>query len=216
MTYSELVYEIKNAAEAISNINSFTTKDVYEAYNEANIEYSNIAVGLETANRTSNTIQYNCIIYYADRLLQDASNKLAIHDDGIRNIQAILNMLPDEISYNTPVVYTTFEQEFSHYLAGVYARITFEVEFDFGACDIDIDTDIPDVYLIRENGVYKVDKYDYVQVDVEGRKDPVLQSKDASAYANSDREVKPDEGYDGLDKVTIKGIKAMDAETTIT
>lgn len=135
MNYTKINSEIEKAALAQPNVNTYTEGDVYENWHK-NIKYSAVNMGLESATRTGSTIVYNVILYYADRATSDNANKLNIYDDGINVIQSILDAIPDEIGYATPIEYTPFEQSFEDVLVGCYARISLECEYDLGRCGL--------------------------------------------------------------------------------
>lgn len=136
MNYIELIDHIKSIAERVNLVHSFCDGDVYTNWNTGTIKYGSVNVGLETITRSANTVTYNLVLYYGDRLLQDRSNINSIWVDGLNVLQSIINGLPDEVSYESPITYTPFEQKFADYLAGMYVRIGIEAEYDLGACEI--------------------------------------------------------------------------------
>lgn len=81
------------------------------------------------------------MLYYGDRLLKDGSNRNAIFDDGVSVLLTLLDKLPDELTYQTPVVFTPFEQQFSDNLAGVYCQVIFETEYELGTCGLETKED---------------------------------------------------------------------------
>jgi len=50
----------------------------------------------------------------------------------------LLEHLPDEYDYITPVQFTPFEQQFADNLAGVYSQVIFETEYDLGKCGLEL------------------------------------------------------------------------------
>jgi len=127
-----------NAAKKIHNLNSFSDNDIYDEWIKPNIRFSALNVYLQNVVRTESTIQYNVMIYYGDRLLQDCSNRNAIFDDGVNIILTMLESLPDDISYDTPVQFTPFEQQFADQLAGIYCTVNFEVPYEIGKCGLEL------------------------------------------------------------------------------
>ena len=136
MNYIELLKEINKAAKRIKLVNSVFDGDVYTNWNTETVSYGSVNIGLEDMTKSENTITYNLILYYGDRLLQDKSNMNSIWVDGFNVLQSIINGLPDEISYKTPITYIPFEQKFGDYLAGVYVRVGIEVDYDLGSCEM--------------------------------------------------------------------------------
>ncbi|MBQ0111994.1 MAG: hypothetical protein KBT03_02585 [Bacteroidales bacterium] len=168
MNFTQLITEVQKVALKQHNVNSFSSEDVYEYWNRPHTQYASVNIGLESADRTENTIIYNCVLYYGDRLLQNASNKIAIQDDAVKVLQGIISNLPDEITYYTPINYTIFEQEFADYIAGAYCRVRLETEFDQGNCSLDDYIEELKTLYVTENGIFNVAGYDQVEVHVEG------------------------------------------------
>lgn len=168
MNYTQLITEVQKVALKQHNVNSFSSNDVYDEWNKPHTQYASVNIGLESADRTENTIIYNCVLYYGDRLLQNASNKIAIQDDAVKVLQGIISNLPDEITYYTPINYTIFEQEFADYIAGAYCRVRLETEFDQGNCSLDDYIEELKTLYVTENGIFNVAGYDQVEVHVEG------------------------------------------------
>ena len=65
-------------------------------------------VGIENIWRNANTIQYDVVFYYADRLLQDNANTNAIYSDGVNVLQSIINLLEEDVDIAYPIQYTPF------------------------------------------------------------------------------------------------------------
>ena len=166
MTFTQLITEVQKVALKQHNVNSFSSDDVYEYWNRPHTQYASVNIGLESADRTENTIVYNCVLYYGDRLLQNASNKIAIQDDAVKVLQAIISNLPDNITYYTPINYTVFEQEFADYIAGAYCRVRLETEFDQGNCSLDEYIEELKTLYVTDNGIFNVSGYDQVNVNV--------------------------------------------------
>lgn len=139
MTYSDLTDKMCDVAGRIHNVNSFYAADIYDAWSRHNIQYSSIAAYLMSAERSENLVSYNVMLYYGDRLLKDGSNREAIWDDGIRIIMTLLDNLPVEVEYTTPVVFNTFEQQFADVLAGVYTQVSIDCPFEQGQCGLPLE-----------------------------------------------------------------------------
>jgi len=139
MTYSELTDTVRSICERIHNMGCFYTSDVYEAWNRSDVRYSSVVMYLTGAQREENVITYNVLLYYGDRLLMDCSNRDAIFDDGIRVLTTVIDNLPYEVEYTTPITYNTFEQQFMDNLAGVYVNLQLDCMFDQGKCGLPLD-----------------------------------------------------------------------------
>jgi len=138
MNYTEITNELRKAASKVHNINSFNDDDIYTDWNRPNIRFSALNVYLQSASRTDNTIQYTIMVYYGDRLTVNMDNRNSIFDDGINAILTVLENLPDELTYEVPVVFTPFEQQFADQLAGVYCQVVFETEYEIGKCGLEL------------------------------------------------------------------------------
>ena len=95
MNYIELLKEINKAAKRIKLVNSVFDGDVYTNWNTETVSYGSVNIGLEDMTKNENTITYNLILYYGDRLLQDKSNMNSIWVDGFNVLQSIINGLAD-------------------------------------------------------------------------------------------------------------------------
>ena len=206
MNFTQLITEVQKVALKQHNVNSFSSNDVYDEWNKPHTQYASVNIGLESADRTENTIIYNCVLYYGDRLLQNASNKIAIQDDAVKVLQGIISNLPDEITYYTPINYTIFEQEFADYIAGAYCRVRLETEFDQGNCSLDDYIEELKILYITENGIFSVAGYDQVKVNVlEGiTEEECREIVEGYNYATKD-EIPSLEGYATEDWVNEQG-----------
>lgn len=134
MNYTTLLKHIQEAALSCPNVNSFYSGEVYEDWAKTT-KYSSVVCSLENITRNETTITYNVIIYYGDRLLQNDTNTIALYDDGVAIIQHILDIIPEEVTYTAPIIFTPFAQQFMDYIGGVYARISFTVPYSL--CNFD-------------------------------------------------------------------------------
>lgn len=137
MNYTEIIKNMKEVSETIHNVNSFSDNDIYDEWIKPDIKFSAVNAYLQNVNRNDNTIEYTIMLYYGDRLLKDGSNRNAIFDDGVSVLLTLLDKLPDELTYETPVVFTPFEQQFADNLAGVYCQVIFEMEYELGTCGLE-------------------------------------------------------------------------------
>lgn len=200
MNYTNLVKEIQLAALSQPNVNSFSEGDVYNVWHHTT-KYASVVCGLESTQRNDNTITYNVVLYYGDRPTKDDSNKIAIYDDGVNVLQSILDKLPDDVAYQTPITYNPFEQSFEDVIDGCWARISFETEYEYGRCGIDDEDLVEKTIDITENGKKLISGYDYANVNVID-KESIKKLEELEAEIDSDRAVVLTENggylYDGM------------------
>ena len=131
---NELVHGI---AKQIPLINSFYTQSPYESWNVKEVDYGSISFVVTKTTTREQTMVYDAVLYYADRLTESKSNLDSIHSDAATVIQTIVGAInqSDDIYINIdyPVGITLFEQSFCDDLAGGYANITITVE-GIGEC----------------------------------------------------------------------------------
>lgn len=207
MNYIGLLKNIEEVALKLNTVNSFYDGDVYNNWNNQEVKYGSINVGLESTTRTDNTVIYNVIIYYADRLLQDKSNKNSIWVDANNTITSIINGIDNSIFYEGPLNIVPFEQKFADYLAGGYLRIGLEVNFDLGECDLDESQYIVPALFITKNGVYNVNDYEIADVNIPVPTLTELEVNENGTYSAQD--------YDGYSKVTVN-VPEQKPESTLT
>ena len=137
---------IKKIADQIPLINSYYTDSPYESWNVREIKYGSISFVITGVSTRESITTYNATLYYADRLLEDKSNRDAIYSDAATVIQTIvgaLNQADELLTVEYPVGITLFEQDFADSLAGGYANITIDTE-GMGECFED-DFTIPEI-----------------------------------------------------------------------
>lgn len=166
MNYTQIIKEIKAAAMSQPNVNSFYEGDVYDILHRNDILYSTVVMSIENTWRQNGSVTYNVVIYYADRLKKDESNKVSIFDDATMIINNIIDVLPDDISYESPTQTVFFEQEFEDYLAGAYLRIGLQMDADI-VCGWEAESEEMTIN-ITQNGIFNVKEFDYAVVNVEG------------------------------------------------
>lgn len=80
--------------------------------------------------------QYNFVIYYIDRLLDDKSNRVDIHNSAIKTINDIIFEV-DELEVTEslkPINITVFSEKFADECAGGFIEISIETENDNSDC----------------------------------------------------------------------------------
>lgn len=131
MNQVEIIKYIENIAKN-TNVKTITNGDVYNIWNSNEIKYSAINTAIEDIIVHEDYTEYNFILYYGDRLLNDDSNFDFIQIDGIRNLNYIINKLKevDYIDVVTPYTFTPFQQKFADYLGGIYVRFTVQTSLE--------------------------------------------------------------------------------------
>ena len=128
---------IKGVAEQIPLVHSFYTQSPYESWNINEVKYGSVSFVVTKTTTREQTTTYNAVLYYADRLTEDKSNRDSLHSDATTTIQTIvgaLNQSDNEyITVDYPVEITLFEQSFCDDLAGGYANLIITVE-GMGEC----------------------------------------------------------------------------------
>lgn len=137
MNITQLLNKIKDIAEGLQTTNSSFIGDVSDIWNTAEVEYASFVVSVTSVQRENNVRNYNLILYYGDRLLQNKSNIIAVWDDAVNTIQSVLNKLSEyDVEYGDYTV-ELFEQKFNDVLAGGYAVVDVITEDDLGECEME-------------------------------------------------------------------------------
>lgn len=122
---------VKQVANCVELVHSYSDSSPYEYWNTENVKYGSICFCIKKTRMRSNTTEYTALMYYGDRLLQDGSNKNEVWsnaNDVLQNIIGTLNYTSDgSISIAYPYDITHFEQKFADNLAGAYAQIVITV-----------------------------------------------------------------------------------------
>lgn len=137
MTLYEVITDILNIAKQQPNINHTGEGDIYSLNSLPNIDYSVFWVTQTNHTQGENTVSFNLILYYIDRLLPDASNRLQIQSQGmlaLNNIINIYNQMNTDIQIEYDINYTTFTHRFTDNCAGVFANVTITADAELGIC----------------------------------------------------------------------------------
>ena len=137
MTLYEVITDILNIAKQQPNINHTGEGDIYSLNSLPNIDYSVFWVTQTNHTQGENTVTYNLVLYYIDRLLPDASNRLQIQSQGmlvLNNIINIYNQMNPDIQIEYDINYTTFTHRFTDDCAGVFANVTIISDNEIGIC----------------------------------------------------------------------------------
>ena len=127
---------IKGISEQIPLVQSYYTTSPYESWNVEEVKYGSISFVITKVNTRETTTTFDATIYYADRLLEDNSNRDSVHSDAATVIQTIvgaLNTADEYLEVSYPVGITLFEQDFADKLAGGYAQVSISAE-GMGEC----------------------------------------------------------------------------------
>ena len=129
MTIKELFDYTKHIVEGIPIVTSFYSGDnIYDIWNATDVKYGSFVISIKSVT-VSNTIKYNCVVYYGDRLMENRSNRDSIHNDAvtiINNFVNILNNSDDVVGISYPIECQLFEQKFTDDLAGAWCNLTIE------------------------------------------------------------------------------------------
>lgn len=122
---------VKQVANCVELVHSYSDSSPYEYWNTENVKYGSICFCIKKTRMRANITEYTALMYYGDRLLQDGSNKNEVWsnaNDVLQNIIGTLNYTSDgSISVAYPYDITHFEQKFADNLAGAYAQIVITV-----------------------------------------------------------------------------------------
>ena len=138
MNIVQLNQYIEKIARCIQIVHSYSSQSPYEYWNaKGDVQYGSVCFCIKKSRMRSNTITYDAILYYGDRVVDTPSNKEQIWSDAnnvIQNIVGTINMQSDgEVSVSYPYDITNFEQKFADNLAGAYATLSIETK-GIGEC----------------------------------------------------------------------------------
>lgn len=110
---------------------------IYENLNTDERKYPMFNIDFESVNNNSNTLTYNIIVYFADRLTEDSSNMFEVQSDGVTSIHLFIQKLKyiDEITVTDTVNINLFEQQFADNCGGAWARIMLTVPDELDFCE---------------------------------------------------------------------------------
>ena len=217
MNIVQLNQYIEKIARCIQIVHSYSSQSPYEYWNaKGDVQYGSVCFCIKKSRMRSNTITYDAVLYYGDRVVDSPSNKEQIWSDAnnvIQNMVGTINMQSGgEVSVSYPYDITNFEQKFADNLAGAYATLSIETR-GIGECgDLLYGYEEEDkiklesiVKTITVNGEYDITSskdYDAIS-DVKVIVDIPLQEKSIEIDSNGHHNVSPDEGYEGLSNVEV-------------
>lgn len=138
MNIVQLNQYIEKIARCVQIVHSYSSQSPYEYWNaKGDVQYGSVCFCVKKSRMRSNTITYDAVLYYGDRVVDTPSNKEQIWSDAnnvIQNMVGTINMQGDgEVSVSYPYDITNFEQKFADNLAGAYATLSIETR-GIGEC----------------------------------------------------------------------------------
>lgn len=160
-------------------VNDSITGDVYRLNKETH-KYPLTCCGIQNIVKQNNVVQYNCIIYYVDRLQENHNNETDIHSVAITTLKQIINKLTtfnenNIIAYELGNTFNLFNQKFADECAGAWVSVNITLQDEVGLCSDYIYVPQSKINLQTKNVVPTFEK----QI------------------------ILPDNGFDGLSKVTV-------------
>lgn len=136
MTLYDIIHNILEVAKKQPNINHTGEGDIYSLNSLPNIDYGVFFITQSNHIQTDNTVTYNLVLYFIDRLLPDGSNRLQIQSQAMLQIGNIINIFNqnNEVEIDYDINYTTFTHKFQDDCAGVFANVTITADADLGIC----------------------------------------------------------------------------------
>lgn len=134
MTLIEIVKAFEKIAKKIPNINYIGEGDIFSLNSLPNIDYSVFFITQYEHQQMENTMVYNLVLYYIDRV---DDNTLAVQSNGILTLNNIINHFEQEysdIEVDYDINYTTFTHKFTDDCAGVYCNVKITADADLGIC----------------------------------------------------------------------------------
>lgn len=138
MNYKRLIENIKYIAGNHKLINSCESGDnIYDLNNmDEKIVYP-IMYFIDQPHQLDNIMnKYNFIFYFVDRLLDDNSNKIDIHNSAIKALNDIVLEIDElqQTESDKPIAVTLFTAKFADECAGGFIEISIQTENDNSDC----------------------------------------------------------------------------------
>lgn len=139
MNLNEIAIAIRQGFQQVGYVESIYNGDVYDLWNNNEVRYLSGCFDIENINTTQDVKTYVLVVYAADRLIEDGSNRLACIDAAEQAIETMLNFLTDNGQNDNLWIdevrqYTPFEQKFADNLAGVWCRVNLKTTNDINLC----------------------------------------------------------------------------------
>ena len=165
MRLDELIKNIQDTSLKHVLVNEFGEGDIYEYLNTGEHKYPCVFLTVTGLSDVDYTREVNITLFYVDRLTSDQSNRKSIQSTATDVLGDIIHSLE-----SNSVTYTLFTEKFSDLCAGAYAEFTVTVEYTAG-CEQNF---IVRTKKIENNGVYNVEDFDEVEVDVKGCSEEIV------------------------------------------
>ena len=217
MNIVQLNQYIEKIARCIQIVHSYSSQSPYEYWNaKGDVQYGSVCFCIKKSRMRSNTITYDAVLYYGDRVVDTPSNKEQIWSDAnnvIQNMVGTINMQSGgEVSISYPYDIMNFEQKFADNLAGAYATLSIETR-GIGECGdllygyeeedkIKLESIVKTITINGEYDITSSKDYDAIS-DVKVIVDIPLQEKSIEINHNGHHNVSPDEGYEGLSNIGV-------------
>ena len=165
MNLYSFIENLKNVSLAHYDVKEFNCGDVYGVMNKKYHKYPCVVLTVDNIQKGQNdTNIVNGNLFYIDRQLADESNKLYVQSQGVSVLNNIFNKSYQNIGYPFDTQqFTPFSEKFADLCAGAYCTFSALVDIE-GVCDDD--NFMSKILNITENGLYNVDGYDSVDVNV--------------------------------------------------
>jgi hypothetical protein len=139
MNLSEISIAIIDGFKKVGYVESIFNDDVYEIWNNSEVRYLSACWELESIETQDDVKAYNLLIFAADRLMENESNKLQCWDAAEQAIETMLNYITengqsDNLFIEDVRQYTPFKQKFADNLAGVYCRLKLKTPNEINLC----------------------------------------------------------------------------------
>ena len=93
MNIIQLYDIVGNYAKGLTNVNNYSTGDVYTNWNSKEIRYASVNMAIESIEEYEEHQVYNAIIYYGDRLVEGGNNKYQVQTEAVRLLKDIVKHL---------------------------------------------------------------------------------------------------------------------------
>ena len=139
MNLSEIATAIEQGFSRVGYVESIYNDDVYDIWNNSEIRYLSACWELESIETQNDVRAYNLIVYAADRLMENETNKVQCWDAAEQAIETMFNYITengqsDNLYIEETRQYTPFTQKFADFLAGVYCRVKLKTSNEINLC----------------------------------------------------------------------------------
>lgn len=130
----EFVKMLEHTCIGSGVINSFY-EGVYSVNASNDVKYPLIAFTVNSISKDDGNMSIDCNLLYADRLLADRSNSLAVQSVGVSFLSELINALNDELNISIQGnSMNIFTEQFADNCAGTVSRQTFSMPSAIAEC----------------------------------------------------------------------------------